>query len=254
MGLKGDPLRIPSIQMTRKDEAIPCPPTPYRIHAGLTFGVGLVALQYCNWEPSRAHPVPFLIGVMSITLAFILGLGVFYGWRGFGKRFGKEGMLAYWELFGTEWEEHMGNERKKILGLRKFIWVGPLVSAVVLGLVFSDGKVRETLPFAIVIGALIALAIGVVIVLRLHSLKRDRGHVWFTEKGVMVNGSIFFSDGYGMMMRSCGVREEDGRHVLSIRYEVRSGRTVGEHEMPVPVPEQHVALVAETARAWLAGR
>jgi len=107
-----------------------------------------------------------------------------------------------------------------------------------------------TLPFAFVIGGLISLVFGVVTVLQLFSLSGSGGRVWLVEKGVMVNGNVFFSDGYGIRMLSYEIGKAEGGLLLTIRYEVRSGRAVGEQEMAVPVPEDKAGLVEETVRGW----
>lgn len=42
------------------------------------------------------------------------------------------------------------------------------------------------------------------------------------------------------------LREDDGKPVLSIRYQVRSRHTVVDKELLVPVPEDQEELVAKT--------
>jgi len=240
--------------MKTSDEAIPSPPNPYRIHAFLTGAVGFVgygALQYCGWEPSRAHPAAFMIGLMAITIAFLVGIGVLYGWRGFEARFGKERLLAYWEIGDSEWEEHSETMRQRLLGMRKFMLVGPVASALMIGLGYSDGDAMGVLPFALLFGALFSAAIGGVIVLQLLSISEDGARVWLSKNGVMVNRNVFLNHSYGMRTLAWETKPEHGRHLLIIRYEVRSGRAVGEHEMLIPVPAGYLSLAEDTVRAWV---
>jgi len=228
--------------------------SPYRIHAFLTGAVGFVgvgALHYCGWEPSRAHPAVFMIGVMAITMAFLVGIGVFYGWRGFEARFGKGRLLAYWEIGDREWEEHSGKMRQRILGMRKFMLVGPVASALMIGLGYSDGDAMGVLPFALLFGALFSAVIGGVIVLQLFSLSGKGARVWLSKNGVMVNRNVFFNHSYGMRTLAWETKPEHGRHLLIIRYEVRSGRAVGEHEMLIPVPAGYLSRAEDTVRAWV---
>jgi len=241
-------------RMKLPDQA-PQPSNPYSVFAVLTGGLGIlgiIALERCGWEPSRAHPIAFITGVMGLTTACLLAVGVAYGWLGFEKRFGQERLVAYWETGDGDWREHSRKQRKRIL--RTGIWLmlgSPLVVVLVmLALAFTDGKVVGTLPFAFVIGGLISLVFGVVTVLQLFSLSGSGGRVWLVEKGVMVNGNVFFSDGYGIRMLSYEIGKAEGGLLLTIRYEVRSGRAVGEQEMAVPVPEDKAGLVEETVRGW----
>ena len=240
--------------MTIQEKSIPPPPNPFRIHALLTVAVGfagIFVLQYCGWEPSRAHPAAFLIGVMSITAAFLVGIGVVCGWSGFERRFGKGSLLAYWEIGGGEWEEHSAAMRKRVLGMRKFMLVGPVASALLIGLAHSDGDAIGIIPFALVFGALFSSAIGVIVLLQLHSISGKGARVWLSGNGVMVNRNVFLNDGFGIRTLGLETKAEHGRHLLVIRYEVRSGNSVGEHEMLVPVPTGFLGLAEDTVRAWL---
>lgn len=231
----------------------PLPKNPYKVHAGIVCGVAfiaLVALQISGWEPSRTNMIPFMIGVMGLTLAFIFGIGVAYGWKGFEARFGSGKVIAYWEIDGQDWKHYAEKAREKLRGKRWFLLSGPIVAAVLMGMALSEGKLMEIVPFAITVGFFISAVIAVVLFLQSRSYSRDSGQVWLAEKGIMANRIVFFSDTFGVNLQSATLREEGDGFVLSISYEVRSGKTVGQHELLIPVPIERRKIVEDTIADW----
>lgn len=190
----------------------------------------------------------FLGGVMALTIGVIYAVGVFYGWRIFLTRFGARQLVGYWEIAGTDWKSHASHQRKIVLKRGAFMAIGSpiVVIGVMLVLAFFDDDVAGTLPIALLTG-FVAGAIFVAIAgVQWFSLGAKNGRVWLARRGIMVNGNVFFCDSFGVML--LGYELNGGN--LSLRYEVRTRRTVGEHEMVVPVPSTHTDLVRDTVAAW----
>ena len=240
-------------------DRMPEPPNPYRIHllgVGILGFVGLASLQYSGWQPIRDNLLPFIIGLLALTIAFIFGFGVMFGWVGFKKRFGGSRLLAFWEIDGENWESYL--QKRKSIGSGKVVLMCVVIPLIVTGtmlvLGYSDGELAEVLPVALAVGGGMAVLMLTMVIFNRLSLRGKTGRVWLAEGGVMLNGQVFFSETYGVTLLDCGLMEGNGISELSIRYSVRSGRTVAEHEMLVPVPVTHTDLVRETIGKWLAKR
>ena len=240
-------------------DQFPEPPNPYRIHffgVGVVGIVGLVSLQSSGWDPIRSNPLPFIIGLMAITVAFIFGIGILFGWLGFKKRFGSSRLIAYWEIDGAEWDIYRRERNSECFnkGVSFSVGIPLIVTGTMLALGYSDGELMEVLPVALAVGGGMAVLLFTIVIFNRLSLRGKIGRVWLAERGVMLNGRVFFCDTFGVTLLDCDLVNRGENSELSIRYSVRSGRTVGEHVMIVPVPEKHEDLVRETVGKWLAKR
>lgn len=110
-----------------------------------------------------------------------------------------------------------------------------------------DSFTRPRNPYGWMLLVLCGLAAGGLLAIQWFAVKGNLGRVWLSERGVMVNRTVFFIDGYGMKTLSRELREDDGKPVLSIRYQVRTQHTVVDKELLVAVPEDQEELVSGTA-------
>ncbi len=219
---------------------------------GLAAGGVLAILMSGMGSRPRPSIGLFLPGLMVLTLAVIFGVGAFYGWRGFEKRFCQNCLLGHWQIPDRQWLEYLKREKKRLRrgGLLTIVGMPVVVSAVILGLAYEDGEFEEALPIALLVSAFMVLVFSSILAIQWFAVNGNSGRVWLSERGVMVNRTVFFIDGYGMKTLSREIREDDGKPVLSIRYQVRSRHTVVDKELLVPVPEDQEELVAETVERW----
>lgn len=240
----------------RSGDRIPSPRNPYGVGIavlGLLIVVGVV-LIFKSGIGTVGRPVIGLLlpGIMLVTMAAIFLFGALFGWRGFEKRFGRESLLGYWEIAAGEWREHLEGEKKKLIKLGLFGGLGiPGVAlGVMLILAYSDGKLDEIRPVSLVVAAGIAIVILIVVLIQWFSLSGNQGCVWLAKRGIVINRVVFFIDGFGMRTLSRELRHQDGKHLLSIHYQIqgRSGRI--DKELLVPVPEEKLELVEEALEEW----
>ena len=237
-------------------DSFPRPRNPYGVVltllALLAMG-GAIAIWISGMGTSPAPNLGlFIPGLMVLTLALIIGIGVFYSWRGFEQRFGPGSLLGYWEVPKVDWVDHLEREKRRLRkrGVIAGIGLPAVVLLVFLFLASSEGDLEKALPVALMVSGLMAVLLFGIVTLQWFSLKGNQGCVWLSERGVMVNRVVFFIDGFGMRTLSREVREEDGKLVLSIRYQVRSRHTVVDKELLVPVPVEQVDLVTRAVERW----
>lgn len=241
------------MSITRSEN--PDPPNPYRIHAamlGLLWLSGLSALGVSD-GPSRAHPLPFLAGVMLLTVASLVSFGVAYAWVGFGKRFPREKLVAYWEIHGGEWDDlvargRRGNKRAAIL----LVGVFPgMIFLTMLVIAWSEGELVGILPLAGFIWIAMAGGFAAVVLTQVMALRGRSGRVWLSQRGLLVNGEVLLCDSFGITVLDARLLPAESGAELVVRYLVQSGRAVGEHELRVPVPSEQRMVVEETVSGWL---
>ncbi len=231
----------------------PLPTNPYKLYAVVIAVIGitsLITLAYGGWVPSRSNMIPFMIGVLGLTVAFIFGIGVIFGSMAFERRFGGGKVIAFWKIEGQEWKAHVEKSRKSLRKKFWLIFLPPVAMGGTLLLAASDGKLTEIFPYAIGGLVLMTAVIAVILFLQWLSFSGKNGNVWLSRKGVLVNRRAFFSNSLGVMLREATVLEEGERLVLFIRYEVRSKNTVGSHELVIPVPHGERKLVEDTVADW----
>lgn len=193
-----------------------------------------------------------LPGIMLTTMAVIFLFGAVVCWRGFEKRFGPGALLGYWEIEGGDWQEHLETEKKKLKKLALIGGVGfpGIVLTVMLVLAQSDGDLEGVMPVALIVCGGISLVMMGVVLIRWYSLRGNQGCVWLAKRGILVNRVPFFIDGFGMRTLSRELIREEGKHTLSIRYQVQVRHTVVDKEIVVPVPKNQLERVEAVVEEW----
>jgi hypothetical protein len=86
--------------------------------------------------------------------------------------------------------------------------------------------------------------------LRWLALTGNQGQAWLAKRGILLNKTAFFVDSFGVQTLSRELKEEEGRHHLSIHFRVQTNRGSVDHELVVPVPENQIPLVEKTIEGW----
>lgn len=240
--------------MGKFDKVMPIPENPYRIHLLVNcvlWLAGFICLVGSG-GPSREGMMGFLAGVILLSLAFIFLFGVIFGWRGFSKRFSEDHLVDYWEIDGRKWKVFAEARKKSILmrGAIVGVSLALIVTGVMLFMAYADGDLSDVLPVAAMIGGFICLVVSGVIGLQLAGLRGDTGKVWLSKDGVLMNGTVFFRNTYGVFVKRCEVVDHAEGAELEIEYLVSSGKTRAEHILKVPVAEEKIATVTEVIRDW----
>lgn len=236
---------------------IPIPGNPYRIPAafvGALWISGALAMAWSCGAP-RAQPLPFFLGVMSLTLAFILSIGVGYGWQGFRKRFGPGRVIAYWEIAGFDWDSFVSRRRRVILrgGMAATLLLPAFAAGTIVALAWSDGELLGAVPIAAAVWLGTTAMFLAILGCCLGGLRGKCGRVWLTERGILVNGDVFFSDSYGITVLQSGVEHRGGSAEVVVRYRIQGGGTAGEHDLRIPVPAGHLGIAEKTTAGWVSG-
>lgn len=165
----------------------------------LTLG-GVIAI-WMSGMGSRARPNLglFIPGLTVLTLAVIFGIGVFYSWRGFEKRFGPQSLLGYWEVPEEDWVEHLEREKGRLRqrALIGGIGIRAVVLVVFLWLAYSDGELEKAMPIGLLVSGPMAFVLLTIVMIQWFALKGNLGKVWLAVRGVMMNRTVFLSMAMG---------------------------------------------------------